>query len=181
MGMLRLHLRKPLVTKQETGSLLSQVDERYHNRIVLHDHFDLLRTFSLGGVHLNKRNPYRPEFELPSVSCSSHSFQSVVSSMDSYDYLFLSPVFDSISKPGYNHAFTPEQLADAGKQGLINAKVIALGGINEHTIPIAAKYGFGDVAVLGALWGSFINDRDEAALMKRFKQLINILTDTKRQ
>ena len=166
-GMPLLHLRKPLTTKSEMEKLLMQIKEEYYDRIVLHDHFELVRSFPLKGVHLNKRNPIRPNIKLSSVSCSCHSLENVQSAMENHDYLFLSPIFDSISKSGYEHAFTSEQLMKAKSQGLINEKVIALGGIDEQTITIAAGYGFGGVAVLGALWGNFIKDRDEAALVKR--------------
>jgi threonine dehydrogenase-like Zn-dependent dehydrogenase len=44
-----------------------------------------------------------------------------------------------------------ETLLSAKASGLINERVIALGGISPKTIPHAAAYGFGGVAVLGAL------------------------------
>ena len=173
-GMPLLHLRKPSSTKQEISGLLSLIDDQYFDRIVLHDHYDLLRMFSLRGIHLNKRNQYDPDIRQSSVSCSCHSFQSVASLMANHDYLFLSPIFDSISKTGYHHAFTAEQLTEAGKQGLINEKVIALGGVDEQTIPVAAGYGFGGVAVLGALWRNYLTDKDEISLIKRFNKLKKI-------
>ena len=168
-GMSHLHLRKPLATKSEMESLLMQIKKEYYNRIVLHDHFELVQSFPLKGVHLNKRNPIHPNVKLSSVSCSCHSLEDVQSAMENHDYLFLSPIFDSISKSGYEHAFTSEQLMEAKSQGLINEKVIALGGIDERTIPLAAGYDFGGVAVLGALWGNYVEDRDEVALMQRFE------------
>jgi thiamine-phosphate pyrophosphorylase len=164
-GMLRLHLRKPSATEEELRNFLQQIKAEYYERIVLHDHFGLLQSFPLFGAHLNKRNRTVPA-DVEHLGCSCHSFGEVLQAIDKYDYLFLSPIFDSISKSGYNHAFTEEELITAKSEGLINSKVIALGGINEHTIPIAAKYGFGGVAVLGALWNRDIKD-----ITKQFKIL----------
>lgn len=177
-GMPRLHLRKPFATELEMKILLSQIKEEYYSRIVLHDHFNLLQSFPLGGIHLNRRNPTYPNIKVASVSRSCHSFASVQANIDTHNYLFLSPIFNSISKSSYSQAFTYEQLIEAKAEKIINEKIIALGGIDEKTIPQAAKYGFGGVAVLGSLWADFIKNRDDEALIKRFN---NLLTITRRQ
>lgn len=172
-GLMTLHLRKPLATESEMSLLLSQVASEYHNRIVLHDHFSLVDSFDLKGVHLNSRNTIRPNKVLPSVSHSCHSFEYLKES-DNFNYVFLSPIFDSISKIGYSHAFTAEQLINAWKEKIITEKVIALGGINADTIPLASNYGFGGVAVLGGLWKNFKENRDDNALLERFNKLQSI-------
>lgn len=170
-GMETLHLRKPFATESEVEYLLNQIDAEYHRQIVLHDHFGLLNTFNLKGVHLNRRNSVRPQITDISVSRSCHSLECLEASIENHDYIFLSPIFDSISKAGYNHAFTEEQLLEAKLKHLINEKVIALGGIDHKTIPLAVQYGFGRVAVLGSLWGNYLQDKDEKALLKRFRNL----------
>lgn len=110
-----------------------------------------------------------------SVSRSCHSFEEVEAALDGgCDYVFLSPVFDSISKPGYGSAFTPEQLQWARARGIINRRVVALGGIDAENIPVAALCGFGGVAVLGALWGDDSGNPGEVA--RRFEKLRNACT-----
>ena len=69
-----------------------------------------------------------------------------------YDYVFLSPIFNSISKKEYFSKFNDEILLNASLNGKINKKVIALGGINQETLPIVKKYGFWGVAVIGSVW-----------------------------
>ena len=105
-----------------------------------------------------------------SISRSCHSLEDVQSTQF-YDYVFLSPIFDSISKVGYMQSFTPQQLVDAKEQHIINEKVIALGGITAANITVARRYGFGGVAVLGALWSDFVADGDISELLKRFNTL----------
>ncbi|MDR2911105.1 MAG: thiamine phosphate synthase [Bacteroidales bacterium] len=170
-GMHTLHIRKPFATEAEVESLLYRIDQRFHKQIVIHDYFNLLNTFSLKGVHLNRRNSFRPNIANISVSRSCHSFQCIETSMNNHNYMFISPIFDSISKAGYNHAFTKEQLLDVKSKHLINEKVMALGGINIKTIPLAFQYGFGGVAVLGSLWENYLQNRNETALLQRFNDL----------
>jgi thiamine-phosphate pyrophosphorylase len=173
-GMATLHLRKPFATEEELKNLLLQIDRRYYSRIVLHDCHSLIDSFPLKGIHLNKRNPDMPSRRTFSVSRSCHSLKEL-ETIGAFNYVFLSPIFDSISKTGYAQAFTREELLSAKATGLINEKVIALGGISPETIPLVAGYGFGGVAVLGALWENFPADKDENALLKRFDRLQSLL------
>ena len=48
--------------------------------------------------------------------------------------------------------FTPPQLLSARANGLIDNKVIALGGITLQNIPQVREYGFGGAAILGDVW-----------------------------
>ena len=106
------------------------------------------------------------------VSGSCHSFEEVLEARFC-DYVFLSPIFDSISKAGYKQGFTSEQLQDAKERMIINERVIALGGITADNIYIVRAYGFGGVAVLGSLWGNYAIDRDSNELLQRFNKLKN--------
>jgi thiamine-phosphate pyrophosphorylase len=169
-GMPLLHLRKPQASEEDIRTLLLQVRAEFHDRIVLHDGFALAGDFCVRGVHLNRRNPAPPSAAVASLSRSCHSIEEVEQS-GGFSYVFLSPVFDSISKRGYARAFSDEDLLRAKAKGVINGKVIALGGVTTATIPLAAAYGFGGVAVLGALWGDFPHSKDENALMKRFDEI----------
>ena len=66
-----------------------------------------------------------------------------------YEYVFLSPIFNSISKQNYNTKFTLHELHQASDIGLIDSKVIALGGITPDNIATTMQLGFGGAAVLG--------------------------------
>ena len=105
-----------------------------------------------------------------SISRSCHSLDEVSESRF-YDYVFLSPIFDSISKEGYKQGFTSEQLNKAKVRKIIDGRVIALGGITAENIFMANSYGFGGVAVLGDLWSGFAVGRNVNALLKRFSEM----------
>ncbi|MCF0160309.1 MAG: thiamine phosphate synthase, partial [Bacteroidaceae bacterium] len=96
-GLQRLHVRKPDCTLDECRRLLQSIPTAYHRRIVLHDHFDLVHEFALGGVHVNRRNPVPPATSIP-VSTSCHSLDELREKRKGpFAYLSLSPIFDSVS------------------------------------------------------------------------------------
>lgn len=147
-----IHLRKPESSADDLAKLIEAIPTVYHNRLVLHDHFDLAAHFTLHGLHLNRRNSVLPPNHEGTVSQSCHTLDEVKACKTKCDYVFLSPVFNSISKLGYTSAFTPKALSEAKKQGLIDQKVVALGGITAANIDKTKYYGFGGVALLGDIW-----------------------------
>ncbi len=147
-----LHLRKPVVSIQQTEALLRTISSSYRNRIVLNDYHVLAQQYGVRGIHLNHRNPSIPVGYVGSVSRSCHSFEEVVRYKASCDYLFLSPICDSVSKTGYKAAFTRDELRCAACEGIIDKQVIAMGGITPENATEVLHYGFGGVALLGALW-----------------------------
>lgn len=154
-GLERLHLRKPGATREELVRFLDSLRASDRARIVLHDHFRLCLRYGCAGVHLNSRNPSLPaELEGVSVSRSCHSLEELGTWKESCNYLFLSPIYDSISKEGYGSAFPREELEKARESGLLDSRVYALGGVSLEHIDELRGLGFGGVAVLGALWQS---------------------------
>jgi thiamine-phosphate pyrophosphorylase len=150
-GLQILHLRKPDTSAAEYETLLRQIPEVYHERITLHDHFELADRFAIGGVHLNRRNPTYSGARRLRISKSCHSIDEL-RNISEFDYVTLSPIFNSISKAGYNSAFSHEDLLHYSKIGLINEKVYALGGVNFENMHKLEQYDFGGCAMLGAVW-----------------------------
>ena len=97
-GVWRVHIRKPGADVEDVSALLDAVPERYYGRISMHDCHDLALRYGLGGVHLNGRNPVPPSGFAGLISRSCHSFSELSVYSSICDYMFLSPVFDSISK-----------------------------------------------------------------------------------
>ena len=169
-GMERLHLRKPQSNMDELRMLLDAIPSEYHSRIVLHDHFELAIEYQLAGIHLNSRNHTRPEGFKGNISRSCHSLEEVQGNSE-LDYVFLSPLFQSISKESYGSGFPMEVLHKASSDGIINQKVIALGGMDNTTIPLIEPLNFGGVAVLGAFWGDNPSEKETGSIIERYKQL----------
>ncbi len=152
-GLSVFHLRKPQCSEDELRCFLEKVPKEFHHRVVLHEHFSLLDEFDLKGIHLNRRNPILYEKRGITISKSCHTIEEL-HCIDDFDYVFLSPIFDSISKKGYRKAFSHEELLRAKEENIINEKVIALGGIMPENIAEIKSYGFGGVAILGGIWGN---------------------------
>jgi len=151
----RVHLRKPGSEPQDIERLIKEIPKELRPRISLHDHTELAVDYGLGGVHLNSRFPDVPETFNGLVSRSCHSLDEVKACKDACDYVFLSPVYDSISKPGYVSGFTAGQIRKAEEEGIIDNKVHALGGVTPERLGGLEKMGFGGAAMLGCVWDKF--------------------------
>lgn len=85
------------------------------------------------------------------VSTSFHSLaQAAHEDYGSLKYAFLSPIFESISKPGYTAAFVKEDLQASVSQSSL--PLVALGGITSTNISQVKDLGFWGAAVLGYIW-----------------------------
>ncbi len=155
-GLETFHLRKPDWDLDKTAEFLDRLDAQYHGQVVLHDHYELTQRYKVRGVHLNERNKDKWDDYLTGPlqrSASFHSPEELESMPDmNCSYVFLSPVFPSISKAGYIPRYTEDELA-AGLAST-DIPVIALGGITPEKVYRCRKMGFAGVAVLGGIWNS---------------------------
>lgn len=142
-----VHLRHPDASLRDMRNLIESINQRNHCRLKLHGHFDLLCDFNLGGIHLNRRCPEAPSYFKGNISRSCHSIAEAKECAHDYDYITLSPIFPSISKPGYHGSFTEEELSDIPPH-----KVVALGGITPERVSELRRLPFAGYAVLGYLW-----------------------------
>ena len=146
-----VHLRKPGATAEECARLLDDLTSDDRRRIVIHDFFELAEPYGLKGIHLNARRSTVPDGYEGHVSRSCHSLEEVKRYKDVCDYVFLSPIFDSVSKQGYASAFTDNVLKQASKDGIIDNKVVALGGVTPDKINYLRQLNFGGAAMLGCV------------------------------
>lgn len=147
-GFTYVHLRHPSASMRDMRNLIEAIPANLHHRIKIHGHFDLVHSFNLGGLHLNSRCPVAPVGYVGALSRSCHTIEEVMMARDMV-YVTLSPIFDSISKPGYCSAFTPEQLRRLDV--VRHTPVIALGGVTPDNVELLCPYNFSGYAVLGAL------------------------------
>jgi thiamine-phosphate pyrophosphorylase len=162
-GVERLHLRKPSWSASQLEALIQELPAHYCSRLVLHAYPHLVRQYQLGGLHLTgsqraatKRRPAL----LPgqTLSTSYHSLAEISQHRWHYDYVFLSPIFDSISKEGYGSNFDLAEVATflqklAARPGYC-PQVLALGGVEAQNINLVQEAGFAGAAVLGTIWQS---------------------------
>lgn len=161
-GLQRLHLRRYGTSEAQITQYISAIHPQFRQRIVVHSHFHLLHTLGLGGIHLNTATRLSPALSsitsgIPAekTSTSFHSWQEITENTIPYRYVFISPVFNSISKPGYLAGIDRTQLpairAQQNTSG--NAPAIyALGGIDHSNIITLKNEGFDGAALLGSIW-----------------------------
>lgn len=147
-GWTAVHLRHPDASLSDMRRLIEAVPQHFHRRLRLHGHFVLTSEFNLGGLHLNRRCPAPPAFYAGPVSRSCHSVDEVEAASEC-DYVTLSPIFDSISKPGYRAAFSADELMRLN--AITSPDVIALGGITPARVELLKRYNFSGFAVKGAI------------------------------
>ncbi len=154
-GFTRVHLRHPGLTVAEVSSILVDIPASLHHRISVHScHIDF--RMSHVGLHLSSKHAIPTCHHGGMLSKSCHSLTEVSALSDKCDYLFLSPIFDSLSKAGYTSRFS----LDAGfRQAIRGRNVIALGGITPQNIYTVKRAGFAGAAMLGAIpWNKGINE-----------------------
>lgn len=150
-GLSKLHIRKPGASAVQIKTLIQAINPVYHSRTMVHEHHELVKEMSLGGYHIKSKGEVPRDVQDKHVSKSFHSFKEIQSSGLIPDYGFLSPVFDSLSKPGYSSRFTTGSLKDFLIQKL-PFPVYALGGITNKNIALTQSLGFRGAAVLGHIW-----------------------------
>ncbi|WP_020531393.1 thiamine phosphate synthase [Flexithrix dorotheae] len=150
-GLEIFHLRKPKFSLRELEQYIQKVPVKFHPRIMLHSHHDLIDKYDLRGLHYSEKTKESWQLNNPHLkSTSFHSLAQLTEDNPIFEYVFLSPIFNSISKPGYSAAFKIEDL----KQALAgsNTTVIALGGMNKQSIGRVKQLGFSGMALLGGIW-----------------------------
>ncbi len=178
-----IHLRKPGADPNRLTALLDELKAAGADfqRLTLHGPESLARRYGFGGIHLKNDELDRRAEALSQhrdtksslesstlrLSGSAHSWDEARRWAPVVDYLWLSPLFDSISKVGYRSGI---DLTEASRW-LLNARqpqdtantndptrfpyperIVALGGISAENIVRVRMAGFGGAAVLGDLW-----------------------------
>ena len=151
-GLKYFHLRKPEFNFSEYENYILKIPEKYRNRIIIHSYFELLEKYNLKGFHFNKKTIHLYERNQNiHTSYSAHTLTELKINSDKFDYVFISPIFDSISKPGYKSNFTLSEIQSFFIENNIT-NAVALGGINFLNINKIKDINFFGAAMLGAIW-----------------------------
>jgi len=120
----------------DAGELLRRamrLKRTFAGRLLINDRVDVCLAAGADGVHLPGRRIapviLKRRFGLQLVGVSSHSVDEVVRAEDEgADYVYLSPIFDTVSKPGYGPALGLDVLGEACRR--VRIPVLALGGVS---------------------------------------------------
>lgn len=177
------HLRKRDFSDIEMLNYLNAIPEEFHGRIIMHSHFHFANSFNFLGFHFNKQFDFtqlsktvdQQTLELIQskvIGFSVHNLNDILALDNTYDYVLISPVFDSISNRGYNSKIKIKTFQKFLEQQEDRIPVIAMGGIKTENIPLAYTAGFDGIALLGHIWSHLIDTKNVEEAFKRFEQVV---------
>ncbi|GGE15899.1 thiamine phosphate synthase [Sphingobacterium cellulitidis] len=153
-GLEHFHFRKYGLSDDQALEYLEQIDPSYVGRVVLHSHRHLANDLKIERLHFNTSdriaNKHMDLERKYQLSTSTHSIQEFNALDKVWNYAFLSPLFQSISKPGYGRfesVFTEIKYKRNDSVALIG-----LGGIDYQNMESVFEIGSDGVALLGSLW-----------------------------
>lgn len=153
-----IHIRKPDWSQGAMTLYLEQFRKKILRHFVLHHHHDLSEEFPVRGIHLTFRDMNPPMLtRTMTISRSMHTMEEVIYQSSKYDYVFFSPVFESISKED-QPMYTEEEMIEMNMKRPQDATIIALGGIDKSKLKKVERLGFNGVALMGDLWGNYADD-----------------------
>jgi len=151
-----LSLREKDLAAAERRTLLSALvtlGRRWKAIVTVHEDIDAAVMVGAGGVHLpSAGSPEAARARLPDglIGASAHSAEEGAGLLSSgADYVTVSPVFVTASKPGYGPAIGLDGLARVVAQ--VSGPVIALGGITAANAALCLSSGAHGVAVMGEI------------------------------
>ena len=172
-GLENLHLYKPGAAPMFSERLLTLLGDDYHHKITVHGHFYLKEEYRLKGIHIDDAFTEPPAGYRGNVTRTCHAISELKEAKRHSNYVFLHSIFDSQTNADEKQSFTREELEAAARQGLIDKKVYALGGMNLDNVKEAKALGFGGIVICGDLWNRFNihNEIDYKELLVHFEKL----------
>jgi thiamine-phosphate pyrophosphorylase len=139
--------------RRATLEALVQLGASFGATVTAHDDIAAVLAAGGGGVHLpGGSDPAAARRRLPHglIGVSAHSTEEAAAQLASgADYVTLSPIFLTISKPGYGPAIGLDALAAATHRS--RGPVVALGGIDAGNIAACLAAGAAGIAVMGEI------------------------------
>ncbi len=154
-----IHVRKPNASHQEIHSYIKDLPISTQKRCLVHQTYQVYETLPIGGIHLSEKaklsqsiqaqvKEYKQASPSLRLSHAAHSIDTLNDKTQQWDCVFLSPIFNCISKQAKS-AFDATTLQQACK---IHKNVVALGGCDAQNLHQLKQLGFYGAAFLGALW-----------------------------
>lgn len=175
-GLELLHIRKPELSRSEFIQFVNSIDKEYHSKLVLHQHYEIIEYYDITRLHITGKN--RADFyesakklkDKPDMvfTTSTHTIEEFNGLLGVFQYAFLSPVYESISKQNYKPDH--DVLISVQQRTNFTTRLIALGGITYENCIDTIKLGFDDIAVLGCIWNAEYS-------VKEFKNCVQAITN----
>jgi thiamine-phosphate pyrophosphorylase len=179
-GLDTFHLRKPRYSTRELKAYIERIPARFHHRIVIHSHHLLALKFNLKGIHITRthyKHKYKLWFNLKllklkkpdiTLSTSYRKLASLYEEKNVFDYVFLAPIFDSISGK-FQAGYSEHSLRAAIQKTPFS--IIARGGIDSTKIEKVADVGFAGLTINSSLWKAVDPLEEFTRVLEEFRRL----------
>lgn len=152
-GLEILHVRKPYWNSTALYRFFEAIKPQHLAKTSIHQHHHLADCYGLNRLHFTEQcRKNTPPNKNHVNSTGTHSIADFNQLPAVFSYAFLSPVYASISKPGYQPQ--KDLTNELALRKNHHTKLVALGGITAQNISPTLAIGFNDVALLGAVWHS---------------------------
>lgn len=159
-GLTHFQLRKPAYSLAELRKLLEEIEDQYYQGISLHQFHEIALEFGIERLHFTEKMRREAAVgDLKVLNYEGYKLSTSIHSLADFDDLigfesaFFSPVFNSLSKPGY-HGVVAKDFRHTKTH---KKHLIALGGVTAENIKNCIAMNFDGVAVLGAIWNDPLN------------------------
>lgn len=157
-GLGRLHVQSVRDWNvRQYEAFLQQVPEAFWNRIVLEEQPDLVLSRNLAGFQMIPGDRIPPRWpKTAALSLKCHSYDEMRSTPKGCHYLFLSPIFPSVSKRDYVPQRTHREFQVIVERWRAEGgcPVYGLGGITPQNAGHVRELGFDGMAFIGSVWES---------------------------
>jgi thiamine monophosphate synthase len=180
-GLNTYHILKPFFGRNRLEAYVKNIPAQFHNRIIIHSHHTLVRKFNLQGVHYSDnelQTTFRNWWREKIVASKAESLMKVTSHQKlatlyhkkdvHFDYVFLMPVFNSITGC-YQSGYYEDELKTAIQKS--NKKIIVLGGVNIDQIKKIMELGFYGMALGSCLWNKENPVQEYSKITQRCNEL----------
>ena len=174
-GLEHFHLRKPSMGIHKQEEFIKNIDREFYPRMVVHCYYTQALKFNMAGIHLpeherehwtsynmmeiGKRHHDRGQ----TMSTAVHRLRDLENLEECFDYVHVSPVYKSLTKPHYlpkeNWIEVVPELKEKKRE------IIGLGGVQVDNIEKIYNAGFDGIALLGSIW------LDADKVVKNFKMI----------
>lgn len=155
-GLKYLHIRKPDSDVKTVRDLMNGIAPLFYDRISLHQFHEIAPDYGITRLHYTEQTRKETSGQKIQVqtdqgyklSTSIHD-TTLLPSLTGFDYVFYGPVFNSLSKPGYQSRLPADFKLNKANT---NPRVIALGGVEKSNLLKIRAMNFDGAAVLGTIW-----------------------------
>jgi len=182
-GLKTLHLKKPKFSKKKLKNYISKIDEKYHNRIIIHSHYSLALKFNLKGIHISKNllkkkikskliiNFYKLLDKKFLITRTFSNTNDLINIPPVFSYVFLSPIYFKTEENVKKYYFDIPALSKRIQDNHI--EIYASGRIDINDFADLKNLNFKGISLLKTIWYSNNQPLDKFLEAKKTIEKLN--------